>query len=226
MTISATLLLAQLTTTALAQESAKWDNTDPIDIGILKDKDISVVQQRLYPKSKHKELGAHLGVMPFDPFSVTPKLELSYGQHLSETLAWEATLGGGYGLKSSNYTTLETMNSVEPDVYRYLTSLVADIQYAPIYAKMALDGKRLFHYDGYLLAGGGLTIEQAFMPDGDISLGPTLSLGLGSRIFLRNGNALRAQLRDDLILQSRSKTGEFYLKQNVTFSIGYVLLQK
>ena len=83
MTISATLLLAQLTTTALAQESAKWDNTDPIDIGILKDKDISVVQQRLYPKSKHKELGAHLGVMPFDPFSVTPKVELSYGQHLS-----------------------------------------------------------------------------------------------------------------------------------------------
>ena len=69
-------------------------------------------------------------------------------------------------------------------------------------------------------------LEQAIITDGDISVGPTLSLGLGSQIFLRNGNAVRAQLQDDFILQSRSKTGEFYLKQNVTFSIGYVLLQK
>ena len=36
------------------------------------------------------------------------------------------------------------MNSVEPDVYRYLTSVVADVQYAPIYAKKSAGWKKAF----------------------------------------------------------------------------------
>jgi len=206
-----------LSNNALAQET--------IDVGILKNKDISVVQKQLYTKKGATEITLHGGLMPFDRFSITPKIDLSYGQFLSETLGWEVSLGLGYGLKNGAYRELASGGyGIVPDTYRYLTSVIGDAQWSPIYAKMAYDGKKIFHYDVYGLAGAGLTIEESFMDDVDFAFGPTLALGLGSRIFLSNGTILRIQMRDDIFVQQRAKTTEvqgFYLKQNLTFSVGY-----
>jgi outer membrane beta-barrel protein len=213
------LLLAGISTNAFAQET--------VDVGILKNKDISVVQKQLYNKKDKSEITLHAGLMPFDPYSITPKFELSYAKFTSETFGWEVSLGGGYGLKNSAFRELEgPAYAITPDVYRYLGSVIADVQWSPIYAKMAYDGKKIFHYDVYGLAGGGLTVEESFMPDTDFSYGPTMSIGLGSRIFLSSGSILRIQLRDDFVLQSRAKTAEtqgLYLKQNMTLSIGYTI---
>jgi len=211
------ILLASLPLEAMAQET--------IDVGILKNKDISVVQKQLYPKKDTSELAIHAGVMPFDPYSITPKIEVSYGKFMSETLGWEVNLGGGYGLKNGAYRELEgPAYGIAPDAYRYLGSVIGDVQWSPIYAKMAYDGKKIFHYDVYGLAGGGLTVEESFMPDTDFSFAPSISWGIGSRIFLKDGTIIRIQMRDDILFQKRAKTAEtqgIYLKQNMTFSVGY-----
>ena len=206
---------------ALAQET--------LDIGSLKSTDIRVVQKILYTKSGKAEYGGHIGLMPFDAYTMTPKIELSYGQHLSEMLMWEAGLGLGYGFKNGTFRELEGPSyGITPDAYRYLSSVHATVQYAPIYAKMSWDGKNVFHHDIYAIGGANLTIEQTFMEDGDVSVAPGLSIGLGARVFLPNGNAIRVQLRDDILFQSRAKTTEvqgFYLKQNAVLSVGYVFFQ-
>ena len=152
------LTIVGFSTPSYAQET--------IDVGILKNKDITVVQKQLYTKEGSTEVALHGGFMPFDPYSITPKIELSYGKFMSETMGWEVSLGGGYGLKNSAHRELEgPAYGIAPDVYRYLGSVVGDVQWSPIYAKMAYNGKKIFHYDVYGLAGGGFTIEESFMPD-------------------------------------------------------------
>ena len=214
--------LFSFTTVALAQET--------IDIGTLKNTEIKVVQKILYTKTGKKEYGAHFGVMPFDAYTFTPKIELTYGQHLSEVMMWETGLGLGYGLKNGTLSELEGPSyGITPDAYRYLSSLYGSVQYSPIYAKMTWDGSRIFHHDMYVLGGGVLAIEQAFMEDASISVSPGLSLGLGARVFLPNGGIIRVQLRDDILFQGRAKTAAvqgFYLKQNTSLSVGYTLLRK
>lgn len=204
-----------LSTAAFAQQT--------IDVGLLKNEDIKVVQKQLYGKEGMKEISLHAGVMPFDAFSITPKFEGTYGMFMSDTLGWEVALGGGYGFTNTNYRYLEDFGKV-PDAYQYLGSVIGDVQWAPLYAKMAYQGTKLFHYDVYSLGGGGLTVERAFMEDKDWSFAPTVSLGIGSRIFFSDGTILRVQLRDDFLLQKREKTVDTqgrYLKQNMTISVGY-----
>ncbi len=203
---------------------------ETIDVGVLKESEIAVVQNLLYPKKDRTELGFHVGWMPFDAFTTTPLASLTGVKHQSETLAFEVALGGGYGLKNSAYRTLEgEAYAVAPDAYRYLGSLLVDAQYSPIYAKMNWRGDRVFHHDIYGLVGAGLTVEQAIMPDNDLSFGPTAGLGLGARVFLSQESALRIQLRDDILIQSREKTTDsrgVFVKQNVALTVGYVRLKK
>ena len=94
---------------------------DTIDLGVLKNSDISVVQKMLYTKEGRTELAMHVGVMPFDAYSTTPLAMVSYGSFMSESLGWEVALGAGYGLKTADYKELEgPMYGVAPDAYRYL----------------------------------------------------------------------------------------------------------
>ena len=215
-------LLFLLPDQAAAQET--------IDVGVLKESEIAVVQDLLYPKKDMKELGVHVGWMPFDAFTTTPLASFTGVMHQSETLGFEVALGGGYGLKNSAYRTLEgEAYAVAPDAYRYLASLMVDAQYSPVYAKMNWRGSRVFHHDVYALAGAGLTVEQAILPDNTLAFGPTVGLGIGARIFLSSESALRIQLRDDVLVQSRVKTADskgVFIKQNVALTVGYVRLKK
>ena len=203
---------------------------ETIDIGSLKNTEIKVVQKILYTKAGKTEMGAHLGLMPFDAYTITPKIDLTYGQHLDETLMWEGGLGLGYGLKNGTFSELEGPSyGITPDAYRYLSSVHASMQYSPIYAKMTYVGARILHHDIYFLGGASLTIEQAFMEDATISVSPGVSLGAGARVFLPNGDVIRVQLKDDIIFQERAKTAlvqGIYLKQNMMISVGYTLLRK
>ena len=202
---------------------------DSIDIGILKHSDLRVVQKMMYTKSGKAEMGGHFGLMPFDAFTLTPKIDLSYGKHIGEELGWELNLGGGYGIKNGTFRRMEgPAYAVSPDAYRYLGSAIATVQYAPIYAKMSWTGKDVYHHDIYGILGGGLSFEQSFLPDKDMSLAPTVVLGLGARVFLTQTSTLRLQLRDDILLQNRAKTEEvqsIYIKQNFALSLGYTLLK-
>lgn len=200
---------------------------ETIDLGVLKDSDITVVQKLLYPKDGRSEMGIHLGWMPFDAFTTTPIAALSYGSFLSETLGWEAELGGGYSLKNSNYKMLETpLYGVAPDAYRYLVSLTGGVTWAPIYAKMNVANITIIHYDIYGLAHVGAALEQAIIEDHSMAVAPSIGIGLGGRFFLSKDTALRVQIKDEFLLEHRKKTDDNHLKQNVGITVAYTLLSK
>lgn len=210
----ATLLLAP---TARAQ--------DPLELGVIRDDDIHVVQKLAYPKDDRTEFGVHLGVMPFDPYLTTPNLQLSFNKHFNELLSVSVVAGGGYGFKTGVYRTLESPTyGVAPYAYRYLASLLGGVEYAPIYAKMNVNGAKVFHFDIYGAARLGASMEQSVLPDDGLAFGPTLSPAVGTRVFIGRNTAFRTELRDDLLLERRAITESWNFKQNANVTVGFTFL--
>lgn len=208
---------------AFAQSTA----STPVDLGVLKNSEIRVVQKVLYTKEKRLEMGAHLGILPFDRFTWSPQLALTGGYHLSENVAVEAQLGGGYGFPNGFYNDLAGPEyGVAVEAYRYLASATVDAQWSPIYAKMNLGRAGILHHDVYLLAGAGATLEQSVFPSGDIAIAPTLPIGIGARVFVSPNAALRFELRDNLMIEKRVQSGTTDFKQNIALTVGYVRFGK
>lgn len=207
-------MLFLLASAALAQ--------DPVDIGVIKNEDIRVVQKVLYFKEDRTEFGAHVGIMPFDGATFSPQLALTAGRHFSETFAIEAQLGGGYGFKTGEYREEEQVLGIAREAYRYLGSLQVDAQWSPIYAKANLGGKKIVHFDVYGLAGLGATLEQSVFPSAEITVAPTLPIGLGARWWMSNKLALRTELRDNMMVEYRAQSQTWGFKQNAALTVGIV----
>ncbi|MBW1877315.1 MAG: hypothetical protein JRJ84_03040 [Deltaproteobacteria bacterium] len=197
---------------------------DPVDIGVIKESDIVVVQKLLYPKAGRTEFGLYAGVMPWDVYTLTPTVQVSLDLHRTEDFSLGAVVGVGYGFKSHAYRELETQHGVAPYAFRYLGSALAGVGWAPIYAKMNLNGARIMHFDVFANARAGITFEQSMIPEGGSPLSPTLSAAVGTRIFLGDFTTLRVELRDDLLLQRRRLTSSFGLNQNAMVLVGLTTL--
>lgn len=207
-------MLFLLASAALAQ--------DPVDIGVIKNEDIRVVQKVLYFKEDRNEFGAHVGIMPFDGATFAPQIALTGARHFSETFAVEAHLGGGYGFKTGEYLEEESVLGIAREAYRYLGSIEFDAQYTPIYAKANLGGRKIVHFDVYGLAGLGATLEQSVFPSAEITVAPTLPIGVGARWWMSNKLALRTELRDNMMVEYRAQSQSFGFKQNVAMTVGLV----
>jgi outer membrane beta-barrel protein len=194
---------------------------DTLDIGVLKNEDISVVQKMLYPKHERTEFGVHLGVIPFDGYVVSPNLQLSLDRHLTDTVSLGALIGGGYGFKNGVTKQLESPTfGVAPYAYRYLGSVLLGAQWAPIYAKLNWNGARVLHFDVYGAGRFGGAIEQSVFPDATLAFGPAISPALGARIWIGEKTSLRTELRDDFLLERRSLTQTWNFKQNANVQLG------
>lgn len=227
-TVRSSIAAAALAAGALAPATALAQET--LDVGVLKDSDISVVQKLLYPKEGATEIGGAIGWMPFDSYTTTPVASFRYAKHFSETWAGEVDLSGGYSLKNYAYRQLESpAYGIQPDAYRYLAGLMVDAQWSPVYAKMNWMGSNVLHHDIYLLGGLGGALEQAMMPDGSLTFAPGIGLGCGFRVFNKKGNVWRIQVRDDILAERRVKTADsqaWFMKQNVALTVGYSALKK
>lgn len=198
---------------------------ETIELGVLRNEDIHVVQKILHPKEKRSEVGVHLGYMAFDAYVKSPNVQVSYARHLSETLAVSVIAGGGYGFKTRAYKQLESPAfGVAPYAYRYLGSVLAGVEYAPIYAKLNLDGARVLHFDVYGTLRAGFSVEQSVLPDGTLAFGPTLSPGIGARVFTGPRTALHVAFRDDLLIERRPLTQSTDFKQNANVTVGLTFL--
>jgi outer membrane beta-barrel protein len=211
------LMSAFVTPVFAADTPAK---VETVDIGVIKNSDMSVVQRRLYSKSGKLEVGVAVGALPFDGFTFAPKAQLTGTLFLSEKFGIEAHVGGGYGMKTARYTYLESpAYGVAVEAYRYLADLQVDAHFSPIYAKMNF-GKKIVHNDWYGLLGAGATLEQSVLPAGSIAIAPGIGFGIGTQVWVGKNLAVRAELRDDVMIEARKQSGTAGVKQNVGLMIG------
>lgn len=208
---------------ALAEEPT----AKPLDLGMLKDREVSVVQKMLYPMSKRTEIGLHVGVLPLDAYTIAPMGNLTFGKHFSERVGAELALGGGYGFKTGTYKEMESPTyGIAPEAYRFLGRAVASLEWTPIYAKMNWKGTKVLHHNVYGVVGAGGSVEQSVLPSADIVICPTISAGAGMRVFTGKNSALRAEVRDDVLLERHVIAGDMGIKQNVAFTLGLTFLSK
>ncbi|MBO84112.1 MAG: hypothetical protein CL927_02040 [Deltaproteobacteria bacterium] len=215
--------------------SSMWSSTaaaqaNPIDIGVIKDSDRSVVQKLLYSKEGRVELGGHLGWMPFDTFTTTPIVALTGGYHFNEEWGAEVVFDYGFALENHSYRLLTSeAYGISPDAYGHILGVGAHALWSPIYAKFSWRGKKVIHHDVYALGGFASALEQALMPDAATAFSPGMSIGVGMRFYLNQDSTLRVQFKDDLLVQNRVKTEDSqsqFLKQNVAVTVGYTRLLK
>ena len=198
---------------------------DTIDIGVLQDSELKVVQKQLYSRAGRAEIGAALGAIPFDAYTIAPKAAVSGGFHITNGLGVEVQAAGGYGLKTGVYNELAGPKyGVAVEAYRYLASAEADVQFTPIYAKMNLGGKKVIHHDVYGLVGGGVTMEQSVLPSADTVFSPTLPVGIGTRLYMGQSLMLRGELRDSVLYEYRKQSQTHGIKQNAAITLGVSFL--
>jgi outer membrane beta-barrel protein len=197
---------------------------DTLDLGTLKNEEITVVQKLLYPKAGRTELHFMLGAngMAFEPWMVAPKIEVGFGQHMSENLGWQLAVGAGYGIGTAAYREVSGVAyGIAPEAYRYLGEVTAGVTWSPVYGKMNWQGQRILHNDVYVPIVAGLTVEQLAWGEKHLSFGPTVGVGVGMRIFQGDNNVIRLELRDDVVLQNRKQSGTMRIKQNVGLHVGF-----
>jgi outer membrane beta-barrel protein len=204
-----------------ASVAAAQDTVTPIDLGLLRDSEISVVQKRLYSMEKRTEFGLHLGLMPFDPFTIAPLARGTFAFHTSETFGLEIAASGGFGFKTGAYLELESpAYHTAPEAYRFLGQASVAAEWTPAYAKLNWRGKKVFHHDFYFLGGAGFNVGQCVLPTRDMAFSPGATLGLGLRVFHGKRAAWRFELRDDIFVESHAQTDTMAVKQNVSLSLG------
>ena len=70
-------------------------------------------------------------------------------------------------------------------------------------------------------ARAGVTFESSTIPQGGFFPSPTVSVGIGGRLWTSENFALRIELRDDLMVQQRKlEENAWYFKQNAGITVG------
>lgn len=210
----------------LCASAAAQDTVDPVDLGVIQDDEVVVVQRLLYPKSNRVELGLSAGWAAWDKYLTTPSAQLTVDVHRSESIAFSGALGIGYGLKNGTYRELERDYGIAPYTFRYVGSLLFGVAWSPIYAKASLSRKTVVHHDVYGVLRAGATLSTSTIPDGGTPISPTVSLGIGARIFTHRSLAIRLEARDDILYERHKITSDGAIVQRFLVSVGVSFLSE
>lgn len=201
--------------------TASAEEATPLDLGMLRNSEVSVVQKMVYAKEGRSEVGLTVGLMPFDAYTWAPMVNGTYTLHRTETFGLEASLGGGYGFKTADYRELEgPAYGIAPEAYRFLGRVGVAAEWSPIYAKMNWKGRKIVHHDVFGILGATGTLERCVLPDGRFAVGPGATVGVGARIFRTGRSNVRVEIRDDVFVEKRDLTETWGVKQNVWVAAG------
>ncbi len=198
------------------------------DVGVLRNKDVRVVQKNLYIKRGHHEVGFLLSTQPFDPYTAGLMMGLDVTFNPSENVGVEFMIQGGYGWGNGHWqdvTYLGTsaggqLTGLGSDAARQLVGGSANVVWSPIYAKLAWGTRRVVHFDIYGTLGAHGYLAQRLEADAGLRgiAGP--SVGIGCKMFLSQKVGLKIDFRDHISLETRTYTGKFTARNNFQFGIG------
>lgn len=148
-----------------------------------------VKHQYIFKKGRHEIMPFTLGIQPGDSFRRQLSMGVGYLYHINESFAVEAlhlnfftNLETGFSRKFKENTSLE-IERIEP-----VLTFGSTLQWAPFRGKAAT-AENIYNFEGYLLAGGGLTQFE-------VGSAPTIMGGLGARIFMNRRSTLKFEFRD------------------------------
>jgi outer membrane beta-barrel protein len=169
-------------------------------------------RDRLFQQTNRHELSLQGGYYVSDVFDGTYVYGASYGYHMTEDLAVEASASRSQ-LISSGGPELERTFAVLQDRTQDVWLFNADLVWAPAHAKIRLGGS-ITHFDLYFVAGAGVV-------DSALSRDIAGNGGLGMKFFLGRAYAFRVDVRDHIFRQQL--LSETMLVNDITVTAGLSL---
>ena len=202
-------------------------------IGILRFEDIQVIEPDPFQVAERLEVGAHLGVLPLDPWVVAASLGLSAGYHLSETTSAELKLTFMRGDTTAEAERLQEFGGLVVDSFTPVFSTWVTGTWAPVYGKFNLAGRGVVDYDLGVFAGPGIFLARRTIYDNVESVEVTarwnqpmgLTVGLRHHVWLNvkgKPTALRLDLGDEMFLADNPDQSS-WVKHNAHFTAGLSL---
>lgn len=221
------------------QEAGDTSEVDKADRGPLRER-ISPVSGQLFLKKGRFEFSPSATVSLKDAFFVKYVFGGSLTYHLSESLAISGR--GGYAIPAVSgaaqiCTTAAsgvTNAGCHPPAWNELDGkapgqihLIAglDLQWAPIYGKIAILAERFLHFDMYGVAGASFVQYQGPTEAGVPGLKPTVggNVGAGMRFVLNRWMTVRTELRDLVYLEDVQPLPARSLRHQFLFELGLSL---
>jgi outer membrane beta-barrel protein len=173
----------------------KAGDSAAVERDITQDDRVKSVQRKLYMKRGRFELAPYFAVNVNDPFytKLGGAIRAAYYPH--DTLAVSARFTLLSTAPTEDVRTAKrNFNSRIFFSVPYWTAM-ADVEWSPIYGKVAIFNS-ILHFDGYLLAGGGVVFAETTPASDGIRTGlkPAFDLGVGFRFITKDWLAVNVAL--------------------------------
>lgn len=171
---------------------------------------IQTFQHKTFMKIGRYEAAPHVGFVTNDPFLNRYLLGGGFTFHPTEVLALEATIDyspdlGDLDLKAVTKEIINN-NGVTPDISKINFYSTVNLQYSPIYGKLASGDSRIIAFDLFGLFGTGVVntlddleaLQKTGDPEAEITANqfhPALSYGGGLRVILNESFSIRFEGR-------------------------------
>lgn len=202
LTVLTGFLLSAMYGTAVANDDKKVKVSE---IGSYTKDGIDVVQGRLFRKSLRHEFSLDVGAIIDNQFLFYELIQPRYTFHLRENIGIELTYGFVLHQERQIIEALRNV-SCDPDNNASTPSIpcsvdldpppdpmknmyFANIIWSPMYGKFSIFSKKIYHFDVYILAGGG-------MFDNERSNRFGFNVGFGTKIFTNDWFAVKFDFRN------------------------------
>lgn len=217
------------------KKEIKYKVVTPEEIGVLKTKEVQIVQKMLFRKEKRHDVGLFGAIQFNDPWVRPILLGLSYTWHLKEKLGVEVIpFSWGFKVTTSAWETItnDPYNPGEgyyPDANRILINSQVNAVYSPIYAKLNFFSLKVIHFDMYGLAGIGYSATRRLLDEderggllwSEVEHYPAFNIGIGQRFFVNRWMTLKLEARDIIFFEKVRSTGGSKGQNHILIYIGY-----
>ncbi|MBP7125484.1 outer membrane beta-barrel domain-containing protein [Myxococcota bacterium] len=201
-------LAQEAATEAPAEERTTLDRN--LDRVWGKEREVRVIQKRIYEKDQRHEIGLLVGIIPNDSFFNYFPVGLRYDYFFLESVAIE--VAGAY--------VPSTDSNLRKDLLKFSGNAISTVQipervqwyaglnafWAPIHGKLSIFNAKLTSFDIGVLIGLGVMGSQIYdnlkkswttrwSYDGNVPFNLMMNLGLGAHLFLTDYLALRLDYR-------------------------------
>ncbi len=191
-------------------------------------REIEVVQKRLFEKDGRLEFTLFGSTIPNDDFIVYYPLGGRIGYHISESFDVEASFA--YALNQDTGLTefLKTDPAIglkEADIEEIIQFYYhVDLLWSPIYGKISLLGAKLTHFDTYIGLGAGLVHKTERTPGDNFQQNevrkPAANIAAGFRWFLTDSFNVRTEYRHMFFEKARGGVSK---PVELSLGVGFLL---
>lgn len=195
----------------VAAPVAPQEKSEKVDISDLekrywapKDKDYSVVQNRVYSKAGRVSISGSYGALINDTYSNGTQTAAAVNYYFNDYLGIELQYAKTQSTDNSVVAVAKSDTGIALDHNKQTGYYGASINWVPIYAKMSLLDKKIIYFDMAFSPGVGMTQyqQQVISGNGDTQSAFTMSLDVTQNFFLSNNFAFRLDVRNRFYNQS------------------------